>query len=109
MPGIERLREEVEQLRSETNRLKENLKLQNPQSVRERSGSDRQHMEVESFRAQIRKHHADAPILKLHDELLRAEQRCTQYADALAESKGNFVNMKRLYQELSDILDGCSA
>nr|CCC95072.1 conserved hypothetical protein [Trypanosoma congolense IL3000] len=109
MSELELLRQEVEQLRRENNGLKEKLALRKSQCVRERSGIGPQQMEVETYRAQIRKHEPQAPILRLHDELLKAEQQCAIYGNALEDARGNFVNMKRLYSELNKILDGCSA
>ncbi|KEG10056.1 hypothetical protein DQ04_04241020 [Trypanosoma grayi] len=108
MAELERLRERNAKLREENTQLKKKLAEERPNITGDGFDDGHRRVEVESYRRLINEQDPQATILSLHDELMRLGRQCAVYADALEEARENFVEMKRLYSELNQILATCS-
>ncbi|RNF02907.1 hypothetical protein TraAM80_06110 [Trypanosoma rangeli] len=106
--GVERFRERNAKLREENAELRVRLSQERPHSATDGIGKGSRELEVDLCRELIQEKDGKATILELHDELTRVKRQCAVYADALEETRGNFVEMKRLYDELNHLLDQCN-
>ncbi|ORC86204.1 uncharacterized protein TM35_000302440 [Trypanosoma theileri] len=108
MAELERLRAANAELRAENAELRRRLTAERagltPGAWAAASGAA---VELQ-LAGRIRERDGAATILALHDELRRLSQQCGRYADALEEARGNFVEMKRLYSELNQLVACCS-
>ncbi|ESL08199.1 hypothetical protein TRSC58_04102 [Trypanosoma rangeli SC58] len=106
--GMERFRERNARLREENAELRARLSQERPHSATDGMCKGSRELEVDLCRELIQEKDGKATILELHNELIRLKRQCAVYADALEEARGNFVEMKRLYDELNHLLDQCN-
>ncbi|EAN87487.1 hypothetical protein C3747_200g50c [Trypanosoma cruzi] len=102
---IGQLRERNARLREENSKLRVRLNQERQHVASEGMDGGHRELEVGLCKDLIREKEKQATILALHDELTRLNRQCAVYADALEEARGNFVEVKRLYGELNNLLD----
>ncbi|KAG8346615.1 hypothetical protein ERJ75_001003500 [Trypanosoma vivax] len=107
MVELEQLREEVARLREGNKALRERLELERQNRGADDHDSDHGNIDLNTCKAQIRKHDSNAVILRLHEELIEVRRRSTIYANALEEARARLSQMRRLYGELNAIMSGC--